>query len=489
MSATCHHSARQKSTLVRARKTTPPKSPPIVAKNLTRIHQGHCLTLMSNRKITGTTRHHQESAFADTAIFAVVTWCDLDQRGDAMLTWRTATVAAVAALVAGCSSATAPPADTSGAAATTAADTATKAAPKSARGDGDESAIDTIPWDDVGSGWTLATWTMDPYIPGNPPATGESADTTLYLVDPSGNRYPISTFPSHGDGYGPRLVDWSGDGGRALISDVDSSTTIIVDLHTGEQTTAPFAADDRFDPHFTLPSGEAVLLTHDNGSQPPTLERVDMNGQRELLYPTDQLGSPFNGSFLSTPDGTQLVLGLDAGSVVLMGNDGTVGRTLSVPGVNTCSPTRWWDGETGATLLVSCGSNGADQPQLWLMPLDGGAPTALTAPTRGVGDFSAWQVPAGTFVQTASQCSTYVLEKLNDDGTTSPVAVPGTDPGGSVFVIGVSGDDLIVRAAVSCGPGEALIDYAPAANTSTVLLGPSVNGGSVTTAVAYPGQD
>ena len=284
----------------------------------------------------------------------------------------------------------------------------------------------------------------------------------------------------------PRLVDWSGDGERALINDVDSATTIIVDVQTGEQTTAPFAADDRFAPHFTLPSGEAVLLTHDNGSQPPTLERVDMSGQRELLYPTDNLGSPFSGDFLPTPDGTQLVLGLEAGSVVVMGNDGTVGRTLSVPGVNQCSPDRWWDGET---LLAHCNSNGGDQPQLWLMPLDGGAPTALTAPNPGKGDLTAWQVPAGTFVQTAWQCSSYVLEELNTDGTTSQVTVPGTDPNRSIFVIGVSGEDLIVRAAVSCGPGEALIDYDPAANTSTVLLGPSVNGGSVTTAVGYPGQE
>jgi hypothetical protein len=408
-----------------------------------------------------------------------------------VLTWRTTAVAAVAAvLVAGCSSATVPPAaDTSGAAATTAAGPATKAAPKLARGDGDEAAIENIPWDEVGPGWTLATWTLDPYIPGNPPATGESTDTTLYLVDPSGDRYPITTFPSHGDGYGPRLVDWSGDGQRALINDVDSATTIIVDLQTGEQIVVPVDGDDRFDPRFTLPSGEALVLTHDNDPQPPTLERVDLASQRELLYPTDKLGSPFGGSFLSTPDGTQLVLGLDAGSMVVMDNDGTVVRTLSVPGANYCSPSRWWDGETGATLLAHCNSDLMDQPQLWLMPIDGGAPTALTAPNTQGGDGNAWQVAAGTFVQTASQCSTYVLEKLNADGTTSPVTVPGTDPGGSIFVIGVSGDDLIVRAAVSCGPGEALIDYDPAANTSTVLLGPSVNGGSVTTAVAYPGQE
>ena len=410
-----------------------------------------------------------------------------------MLTRKTSALAAAAVLVAGCSSATSPQAATSVASdPTTAASASSPASPKSARGD--ESAIEAIPWNDVGPGWTLATWTMDPYIPGNPPATDKptnETDTTLYLVGPSGDRYPITTFPSHGDGYGPQLVDWSGDGERALINDrsVQPPTTIIVDVQTGEQTVVPITADDRFDPRFTLPSGEALLLTHDNGSQPPTLERVDMDGQREQLYPTDKLGSTFAGDFLSTPDGTQLVLASDAGSVVVMGNDGTVGRTLSVPGANSCDPVRWWDGETGATLLAHCNSDLMDQPQLWLIPIDGGAPTALTAPNTQEGEGNAWQVAAGTFVQAASQCSTYVLEKLNADGTTSPVNVPGTDPGGSIFVMGISGDDLIVRAAVSCGPGEALVDYDPAANTSTVLLGPSVDGGSVTTALAYQGRE
>jgi hypothetical protein len=414
-----------------------------------------------------------------------------------MLTWRTTAVAAVAVvLVAGCSSSTAPRAGNSVAAPTTAAGPATAAAPKSARGD--EAALATIPWDQVGPGWMLATWTQAPatVVTTDPSGRYEGAATTLYLVDPSGDRYPITTFPPPGKTPGPALVDWSGDGERALFYDqgADTPTPIIVDLHTGAQTAVPMQGITRFTrftPRFTLPSGKALLLTKqdDNSKQPPTLERVDLAGERELLYPTDKLGSPFSGDYLSTPDGTQLLLGSDAGVVVLMGNDGTVVRTFSIPGVAHCIPLRWWDGELGATALVGCGSNLNDQPQLWLMPIAGGAPTALTAPNTQGGDGNAWHVPAGTFVQTAYQCGTLVLEKLNADGTTSPVSVPGTDPKRSIQVIGVRGEDLIVKAAVSCGPGEALIDYDPAGNTSTVLLGPPVNGGSVTDAVLFPGQE
>jgi TolB protein len=392
--------------------------------------------------------------------------------------------------MAGCST-TAPPAGKNGAAPTTAAGPATPADPKAAHGD--EAALETVPWDQVGPGWMLATWTLHPYAPGDPPNTDKSANTTLYLVDPSGDRYPITTFPAPGKTPGPRLVDWSGDGERALFYDqsADKPTPIIIDLHTGAQTPVPIRGGNQFTPSFTLPSGKALLMVNkdDNSNQPPTLERVDLTGNRELLFPTDTLGSPFSGYYLPTPDGTQLILATDA-DMVVMGNDGTIVRTIAMPrGTNRCSPLRWWDGETGATLLAYCGSNLQDQPQLWLMPIAGGAPTALTAPNTQAGDMDAWHVPAGTFVSTASQCGELILEKLNADGTTSRVAVPGTDPKRSIKVIGVSDDDLIVRAFPSCAPGEALIDYDPAANTSTVLLGGTVNGGSVSNALLYPGQE
>jgi hypothetical protein len=404
-----------------------------------------------------------------------------------MRTWRTTALATLAvALMAGCS--TTAPAGTNGAAPTTTPGPATGAAPKAAHGD--EAALETVPWDQVGPGWVLATWTQVPATWTS--GAFQGAATTLYLVDPSGDRYPITTFPAPGKTTGPALVDWSGDGERALLYDqsADKPTPIVVDLHTGSQTAVPIQGSAQFAPSFTLPSGKAVLLARqdDNSNQPPTLERVDLAGQRELLFPTDKLGSAFSGSYLPTPDGTQLLLGTDAGSVVLMGNDGTVVRKFAFSGLTHCHPLRWWD-DAGATALVGCGSDLADQPQLWLMPISGGTPTALTAPNTQEGDFDAWHVTAGTFVQTAYQCSSYVLEKLNADGTTSRVAVPGTDPGGSIFVIGASSDDLIVRAALSCGPGQALIDWDPAANTSTVLLGPTVNGGSVTNAVMYPGQE
>ena len=106
-----------------------------------------------------------------------------------------------------------------------------------------------IPWNEVGSGWILSTWSPAPGLgPGQGPPAGQSAvaPTTLFLVDPAGGRYAITTFPlvppaGPGDlGHTPVLVDWSGDGRRALFEDYGAdpngpgrTTMTEVDLATG----------------------------------------------------------------------------------------------------------------------------------------------------------------------------------------------------------------------------------------------------------------
>jgi TolB protein len=58
----------------------------------------------------------------------------------------------------------------------------------------------------------------------------------------------------------------------------------------------------------------------------------------------------------------------------------------------------------------------------------------------------------------------------------------------SVVVVGVNGGDLHLQAKAGCGPGQSLLDYNPVAGTTTVLLGPPVNGGGVIKALSYSGQ-
>jgi TolB protein len=91
-------------------------------------------------------------------------------------------------------------------------------------------------------------------------------------------------------------------------------------------------------------------------------------------------------------------------------------------------------------------------------------------------------------VQAEGACGYQFLAKLNADGTTSPVSVSGVESGRSVIVAGFNGADLDLQATASCGGGQSLFDYSPGTNTSTVLLGPPLNGGGVIKAVPFAGQ-
>jgi hypothetical protein len=361
---------------------------------------------------------------------------------------------------------------------------------------GVEAAIATIPWSQVGPGWMLATWSPVPgERPGAPPPAGsptrETASTTLYLADPAGGRYAITTFPPPGQGPSVTLADWSGDKSHALLyanapGPSGAITIIAVDLHSGAKNT--FTVDNGFDviPRYTRPEGKAVLLAKWHDVTPAWLKRVDLAGKPELTYPA---GPDFQGWSLSTPDGTQLVLGM-AGGLAMMGNDGTAGKALPIAGEQNCAPKRWWD-NSSTVVVASCIDQGS--ARLWLVPISGDPPTALTAPLTGqgqdLGDTNAWQLAAGTFVQNAGACGSEYLGKLSAvGGTTTPVSVPDVDPGRSIRVIGVNGGDLDLQATASCGGGQALFDYNPGTNTSTVLLGPPLNGGGVIEALPYPGQ-
>jgi hypothetical protein len=401
---------------------------------------------------------------------------------------RVGVVALGVALAAGCSSSTG---------ATTAhspSDRPTAVAQPAAHGV--EAPIETIPWAQVGPGWMLAVWSpVIAHRPGEKPApnepTWDKATTTLYLIDPVGGRYPITTFPT---GSTARLVDWSGDRSHALLDaakpgSVSGGTVISLDLRNGKQTT--FSLVEGSPIGYARPDGTAVLIGKGHYGDRPSLERVNLAGHQELIYP---VGQDYKGGALPTPDGAQVVLGSSKG-LALMGEDGTPGKVLPVPGkLTACSPIRWW---TATVVLARCTDavRFSSTGQLWQVPVDGTAPTALTAVNsaqgddpgfRGdYGDTNAWQLPSGTFLQSIGACGTMFLSRLTPDGHTARVNVPGVSS--SVIVNGVSGDKLVLVAKAGCGPGTSLLTYDPAANTYTTLLGPTVNGGSVAEAIVYPG--
>ena len=409
-----------------------------------------------------------------------------------LLSRRTAAMALAAVLAAGCSSSPTPSA--------TRAPADSASAAQAAAAHGVEAPADAVPWSDVGGGWMLAMWSeAAPEHPGGEPVEGEpspfDSPTTLYLVNPEGGRYPITTFPAPGEnGVTPSLVDWSGDGTRALVyqQGPEDGTVIQVDLRSGKQTSFPVERGFDITPRFSRPGGKAILLLKDiDVDGPASLTRVDLAGKQQLTYPVGDLESKFNAAYISSPDGTQLVLGTGSG-LAMMGNDGTPGKALPVPDASDCRPMRWWDTNIA---VAQCYGPDFSYSRLWLVPVDGGAPTPLTAQNNGqqgedLADQSAWKLPSGTFLQALGPCGYRYLAELDPaDGTTTKVSVPKVDEHSSVYVLGANNGHLQLQAALSCGSGQSLLDYDPAAGKSTVLLGGEVNGGGVEHAVPYPGFD
>jgi hypothetical protein len=391
-------------------------------------------------------------------------------------------IAAVVAALAGCGSNSAgqPGVRPSAAAVPrSASPKASAAAAVQALSAGQQGSRQQVPWTQVGPGWILSEWT---------PAIIPPAATSLFLVDPAGGRYLIDTFPADPAPATPtNLVAWSGDGQRALFSSSAASPAAVMVLNLRTLATTQFELANGFPVGFTRPDGLAILVTV-NVNETQQLERVSLTGQLELSYPESFVpGGFFDGSALYSADGTELAVGTSAG-IELMTNQGQGLRYLNVsPSVSDCAAVRWW---TPEELLASCASS-QETSQLWLVPTSGATPQALTASPAAAGDLGdsdAWQLPSGTYLQEAGACSYVYIAKLQPNGLTTPVAVPGV-PGESVVILGALGDSLAIRnvpgSPMTCAHGPTLMWFDPARNSVTPLLGGAVNGGYAEAAVLF----
>lgn len=381
-----------------------------------------------------------------------------------------------------------------------------------------------IPWAEVGAGWTLALWQAAPS------SQAEGTDT-LFLVDPLGGRYLVSpalpstslllgwapatrvllaetlgqglfavdlagggilwrqpTGTSYQDGFPPVI---SGDGQRVLVegpvSGASGGTTEDVrelDLRSGKilhELTLPELAGVGY----TEPQGLAMVVDGDG-----TLEKVSPEGSLELTFPASfsSLGG-YDGSYLYTPDGQEVVMGAARG-LALVSNGGTVVAQLPVPAPATtdpgCQALEWW---SAGVVLATC--NGAAGSAYWVVPLSGAAPTMLGT-GEGSGVFGKlWNVAGATFGESGA-CGTTWIDRLGPDGTFAEVTIPGITP--SEQVVGTAPGQLqIVGDVSSCDHDAgappapaALVRYSPSAGTTTFLLGPAVNGGTVLGALGYP---
>lgn len=326
----------------------------------------------------------------------------------------------------------------------------------------------TIPWAQVGPGWTAATWS-----PTRPAGSGAPTPATLFLVSPSGARYAVGQVDTW-----TTVEDVSPDGRRILVS----SSTFIT-----EWDVARGAVSHRFSvaprlvvsAKYTRPTGQAVLVSsNDAASFNQPLERRTLDGVVQQVYP----------GFLDAPiisaDGLTLVSGLN-----VFDNAGHVVRTLSAPaGYKNCQSLRWWQ---PGQLLVSC-SHGPSLSNLWLYPTSGAVATQLTqaaadrpADNRAgpFGFVDAWRMSSGILVQAGSGCGNGPVGILAPDGLMDPFTLarpqtePGSDPG--LYITAVVGNTAYLSVYSCSGPRSVpLVISDLGTKVYHALLGPGANDGS-----------
>jgi TolB protein len=348
-------------------------------------------------------------------------------------------------------------------------------------GTGQQAGRSQVPWSQVGPGWTLALWTpsttVDKRTDG---AVLRNVPESLFLLNPVGGRYLIKTLPvdSH-----LQLEEWSGDGRRALFmhwADGQPATYSELDLATGAWHDIDISG--ALTVGYTKPLGLALLVQRNS-----TLERVDRNGVRQLLYPTSEpdVGKVSGGYY--TPDGSRLVRYTDHGWV-LTTNDGTVVGTLGLPdGTARCFFHRWW---STTTMLVTCyPAATSDDPRLWLVPITGAAATPL--PTSQSQTYDAVQVGSKTFLEHGYiQCDGTDLSVLQPDGGARALNFQqrtGTHHG--VHILQATRQLLYLGVGLGCGTEQQIASYDPHTDELRTLLGGRVNGGSIVFALGYRATD
>jgi hypothetical protein len=322
----------------------------------------------------------------------------------------------------------------------------------------------SVPWRSVGPGWDLAAYSATSGGVGSPLKPGP---VTLYLVDPLGGRYTLDTWSAHSAEAGWILTAWSGDGQRALFTSYVSGSLRVhqLVLRTGTITSFTLPVADSV-LSYTRPDGLNVLVERDTSSgglhSKQTLLRYNLRGQlQKTLASVEDLGS-----VAYQPAGLELAAGALTG-LVLIGNTGGVIRNLPVPGASGCSAVRWW---SASTILASCDGTTLFAPRMWLVPAGGARPTALTPIRKSgedEGDFNAWQLSSGLYVDALGPCGVVLIGKQPAHGPEKILNVPGSV---SSLIVTATRTALLVHRSGGCEPGSSLIWLNPASGKYTVAV-------------------
>jgi hypothetical protein len=331
-----------------------------------------------------------------------------------------------------------------------------------------------VPWAKVGPGWELVEYTN-----GTP---NKHAATTLYLVSPSGTRYPLYTWRAAAN-FAPGLIAWSGDKTRALLQGNAAGEVEQLNLVSGKMSQIRLAGKASAI-GYTRPNGLNILGVQTNGGPMVTLARYSLTGARLKVLAT---GDNFaitgvysdNGSTLAVP-GTK--------GLRLVSNAGTVVRQLPVPGTNPnmgCWPVRWW---SAGTVLAECFADPYDIARLWLVPASGAKPVALTPQRKpsghDYGDIDAWRLTSGLYLQSLGACGTLEFNKQAANGSITQVNVPGTLNTDNRLLTAL-GPRLLIDAHTSCEGGNSLLWFNPGTRAEQWLFKAPAKAFGVVAVVPY----
>ncbi len=359
---------------------------------------------------------------------------------------------------------------------------AAPAAPSSqTRSAGEARTASAVPWSKVGPGWALAMYSASQGGEGVKPKAGPS---TLYLVDPQGGRYKLITWSARSPRAHWDLIGWSGDVSRALFGTspglVSTGREHIyqLQLRTGHITGFTLPAKVTA-VGYTRPDGLNILAEKSASatSSTITLQRYSLTGKLQKDLATVKGLDLFAGvtGIPTVPynsRGTDIAAGTASG-LELIGNAGGVIRKLPVPGAKDgCNAVRWW---TARTVLASCSVGNEPGPQMWLVPASGARPSALTPARKGgfdLGDFNAWQLSSGLYVDGFGACGSLVIGRQPAHGKEQMVNVPGA---ASSLVVNATRSALMVERINGCMPGISLVWFNPATRAMKVAVPVSHN--------------
>jgi TolB protein len=333
-----------------------------------------------------------------------------------------------------------------------------------------------VPWGDVGPGWELVAWMPHPSsrLPVN----------YVELVSPYGTTYAIfaTDFPT-------TLVAWAGDRTTALLQSGDRFEVLNLATGTLTHTFRGHVADAGKGAwpqgSFTWPEGLAAYLNLPVGGWADNAvvnERTSLTGTVEARYPGSEptLGA-FNGSMLSSADGTQVVFGAEHG-LALFGNDGALEARLVMRQASGCVADRYW---SAAEVLATCQDGVYARLIVFSLATGKWWPIDERPQDGSIGDFDAWRGGSTIYVQEAGACAR-VATLVGPEPVI--LQVPGVGSNDSVSVVDTTSTSVLVDVKPSCYDTIRGLYYWITPSTGAVrqILGPPLTGGWIDAIVAYP---